>query len=304
MKARRTGFTLIERSGGIPAAVRVGDRNVALPCSAVRWATSGFTLIELLVVIAIIGVLAALLLPALGRAKEQAHLAECMSNFRQIQLGWQLYLNDNADEVIWAPAIHEAGLVDGGRFPAWTAGEMSYVPDNYDNFRTDYLLDPKYSALAPYIQNAAIYKCPSDLSTALWHGHSLPRVRSYSYNADWGTVDSFVVGDLTFSHKIYGTKNLSSAMTFIEQHEDSLWDGSFGLPYISPSFGRLVSDIPAARHNGACAISYADGHVESRKWIDPRTRLPVLGKQQLFFPASAFSNNPDLAWLADRHVKF
>lgn len=255
-------------------------------------------------VIAIIAVLASLLLPALSRAKERAHLAQCMSNFKQLQLAWQMYADDNQDEPMWPPALDWADLVAvGDKPPAWTEGQMSYAPNNYDNFRTDYLLDPKWSAMAPYIQNTTVYKCPSDHSTALWNGIPRLRARSYSYNLDWGLTIPGNEGALSGHRKAYRTRNTSKAITFIEQHEDGLSDAYFQLPYFLPSLGRLICDIPAARHNGACAIAFADGHVESKRWIDPRTRLPVLGKQQAF-PASTFQNNPDFTWLADRRVKF
>lgn len=157
--------------------------------------------------------------------------------------------------------------------------------------------------MAPYIQNTAVYKCTSDHSTALWNGVPKLRVRSYSYNLDWGITVSGDTGGSYYFRKIYRTLNAPKATTFIEQHEDGLSDAYFRLPYFLPSFGRLICDIPAARHNGACAVAFADGHVESRKWIDPRTRLPVLGQQQAF-SASTFPDNPDIDWLADHRVKF
>ncbi len=60
----------------------------------------GFTLIELLVVISIIALLVSILMPALGKAKEQAAAVACLSNVHQLALGWVTYAGDNDDRLV------------------------------------------------------------------------------------------------------------------------------------------------------------------------------------------------------------
>ncbi|MBI1177971.1 prepilin-type N-terminal cleavage/methylation domain-containing protein [bacterium] len=278
-----------------------------------RRLAAGFTLIELLVVIAIIAVLASLLVPAAGRAKERARLAQCLNNFRNLQQGWQMYASDNADIPFQAYAIgDESFRLKLHRSTAWwwVSGVMSYEPDSIDNINTLNLINPEYAALADYIQNPALYKCPSDHSTALWRGIAHNRIRSYSYSADWGLATGQMAGNPlhqgvgTGSQKVYNVLNLSTAITFIEQHEDSLGFAWFHLPIQLNGPAGFVADIPASRHDGNCAVAFADGHVERKKWIDPRTKVPVLGKTQQTFPRVAFLNNPDLSWLAAGRVRY
>jgi prepilin-type N-terminal cleavage/methylation domain-containing protein len=85
-----------------------GWLNIPWPCKR-KLNREGFTLIELLVVIAIIAILAALLLPALGNAKKQAHRAGCASNQHQIQLAYQMYVGDNNDWFPVAPGLASVG---------------------------------------------------------------------------------------------------------------------------------------------------------------------------------------------------
>ena len=122
-----------------------------------RCSDAGFTLIELLVVIAVIAILAALLLPALSRAKAKAYRAQCMSNMRQLAIAWQVYADDN-----------NGRLVSNGfrtdRVPGvdklWVLGDEHIHPDAYTN--PSFLLDPQFALFADYVRSAGVYKCPAD----------------------------------------------------------------------------------------------------------------------------------------------
>jgi len=261
---------------------------------------NAFTLIELLVVIAIIAVLAALLLPALSRAKQQAEKIQCISNLRQLQLAWQLYATDNND---WLPR-NDGGGQDAGRYDfkySWTAGWMDYTPDNPDNTNTWIMLHNRYGTIGQYTSNPKIYKCPSDKSWALQGGKKLARVRSYSMNSLMGSKQYDYGGPFT-PFQIYwkmsdlGRPPVSKHFVFIDEHEDSIDDGFFFVGVNSQGVQGLI-DYPAGRHRQSANITFADGHVETKKWEDPRTLQPTTRNK---LRAERTPDNPDVLWLWER----
>src|SRR5437867_10063557 len=143
----------------------------------------GFTLIELLVVIAIIAILAALLLPALSRARSKAQAIVCLNNLKQLQLAWIMYVEDHND---WLVPNNPVRIPGPNSASSWALGDIQY--GNPDGTNIDYLIGQREGSLGPYVKTHKIFKCPTDRSlTKLADGKFYPRVRSYSMKAFMGT---------------------------------------------------------------------------------------------------------------------
>ncbi len=264
---------------------------------------SAFTLIELLVVIAIIAILAAMLLPALGKAKEKAQGAMCMNNTKQLRIAWRIYADDNKDRLTGADAA--------GFGPAWVTGFMDFTsnPINWD-INNDITKSP----LWPYCgKSAAIFKCPADRSTVLNNaGVRVPRVRSMSLNGYMGgedpaNVTMVLAGIFRVFAKWTDVTQPSKMMTFLDEREDSINNGWFGVNMSGMPHGAAVVnpsawaffDFRAFYHNRAAGIAFADGHSEIHRWRDGRTMRPIGNTSIVVLPGTASGSNQDVFWIND-----
>jgi len=251
---------------------------------------SAFTLIELLVVIAIIAVLASLLLPALGKAKRAARSAQCASNLKQLQLGWQMYADDHNDRLVPNWVIAPSWPVDYrdnyGTTNAWVAGS-AMLSDSTEGINR--------GALWPYTQSTGLYRCPSDKS--LWRYGARQASRPFNValsaamnggnNGDHGRALHPVVVETLAELRWPGR-----VFTFLDEEEASMTSGAF---FVDPDQTGHWLMIPGDRDRGCGAnVAFADGHVSFKKWqSQDRTRkgpeTPVRNQQ----------DRADLAWVVN-----
>jgi prepilin-type N-terminal cleavage/methylation domain-containing protein/prepilin-type processing-associated H-X9-DG protein len=247
------------------------------PSKDIPTAKGAFTLVELLTVVAIIGVLAAILLPALSRARERSRGVFCLNNTRQLALAWRLYADDHDNALPYNLCMNSSSVRTNSN---WVNNVMTWDLSS-DNTNLNTITG---AGLGVYVAGlTGIFHCPSDqaLSAVQQAAGWTQRIRSYSMNAMVGNAGAYSVNGYNLNNPNYRQffkmdqiPLPTEIFVFLDEHPNSIDDGSF-LDTDSSSSGYYgmssvgVSewvDLPASYHNRSASFSFADGHADAHRW--------------------------------------
>jgi len=256
-----------------------------------------FTLIELLVVIAIIAILASLLMPVLGKAKQKAQGIGCLNNLKQLQIAWVLYSDDHEDKIVRTGGMQslvtnpdDPAAQPGGPKANWVLGSVNPNDGAAMSTNVNFI---KNGLLYPYVQNLAVYKCPADRKTG---PGGAPTVRSVSMN---GWMNPISIESFSPQNRVFRKRSDIvnpppwKCWVLIDENPGTINDGWFMEDPVN--YPNTWVDMPACYHKSAGGMSFADGHAEIKKWTDSKVlaqRFPTFTPRDM--------NSPDLPWLHER----
>ena len=280
-----------------------------------------------MVVIAVIGILAALLLPVLSRAKQKSQGVYCLNNGKQMMQAMVMYTSDNND--FFPPNPDDGNIMPGYNWCSGQAGK-----GQMDEFNPDLLTDPGRSLLARYIAGvASVFHCPGDKRTGKYQGTNpkligkfVPAARTFSMSQAVGTIDPLY--DATRGRDHSGRAHSGAPTLPVngpwlnnnnDHRHDSPWmtyykmstigapgpsmlwvlvdEGVNGLNDAAFAFGMerpIWYDVPGTYHNGGCGFAFADGHSESHVWV---SKAEKTGHK---FHITDPGDRADWAWMRQR----
>jgi prepilin-type N-terminal cleavage/methylation domain-containing protein/prepilin-type processing-associated H-X9-DG protein len=266
---------------------------------------AAFTLIELLVVIAIIAILAAMLLPALSRAKRQAVGTACLSNQKQLAVAWTMYCDDNEDRLVNFNVSSNNGAI------AWrylTPPIPPTITPGTSPQDIQIAMDQagyQQGALYQYAPNMAVIHCPGDTRA------QLPVGNGFSYGSVSGV--SWLNGEganpgpnMGMMYKRSELLHPSERMLWVEENDsrgENVGSWYFNATVAPDTTPGSFEDSPAAFHGNNSSFSWADGHAENHKWLEGATIAYALSRdpKKVKNPPSASATTPDSDWVNQRY---